>query len=63
MISDLEYILGEMSNSNFAIRSKDGERYKGEFRQIFNSLKQLRDTMIETLRLIGVTSSRFLPVP
>ena len=55
---DLEYILGEMSNSNFAIRSKDGERYKGEFRQIFNSLKQLRDTMIETLRLIGVTSEQ-----
>lgn len=58
VISDLEYILGEMSNSNFAIRSKDGERYKGEFRQIFNSLKQLRDTMIETLRLIGVTSEQ-----
>lgn len=58
VIHDLEYILGEMSNSNFAIRSKDGERYKGEFRQIFDSLKQLRDTMIETLRMIGMTSEQ-----
>lgn len=58
VIYDLEYILGEMSNSNFAIRSKDGERYKGEFRQIFDSLKQLRDTMIETLRMIGMTSEQ-----
>lgn len=58
VIYDLEYILGEMSQSNFAIRSKDGERYKGEFRQIFDSLKQLRDTMIETLRMIGMTSEQ-----
>lgn len=58
VIHDLEYILGEMSNSNFAIRSRDGERYKGEFRQIFASLKQLRDTMIETLRMIGMTSEQ-----
>lgn len=58
VIYDLEYILGEMSNSNFAIRSKDGGRYKGEFRQIFDSLKQLRDNMIETLRCIGMSSEQ-----
>lgn len=58
VIYDLEYILGAMSNSNYAIRSKDGERYKGEFRQIFDSLKQLRDNMIETLRYIGMSSEQ-----
>lgn len=58
VIYDLEYILGEMSHSNFVVRSKDGERYKGEFRQIFDSLKQLRDMMIETLRMIGMTSEQ-----
>lgn len=58
VIYDLEYILGEMSNSNYAIRSKDGERYKGEFRQIFDSLKQLRDNMIDTLRYIGMSSEQ-----
>lgn len=58
VIFDLEHILGEMSNSNFAVRSKDGERYKGEFRQIFDSLKQLRDNMIDTLRQIGMSSEQ-----
>ncbi len=58
IIYDLEYVLGEMANSNFAVRSKDGSRYKGEFRQIYDSLKQLRDTMIETLNMIGVTSEQ-----
>lgn len=58
VIYDLEYILGEMSNANFAVRSKDGDRYKGEFCQIFDSLKQLRDEMIETLRMIGITSEQ-----
>lgn len=58
VIYDLEYILGEMSNSNFVIRSKDGERYKGEFRQMFDSLKQLRDNMVDTLRYIGMSSEQ-----
>ena len=58
VIYDLEYILGEMSNSNFVIRSKDSERYKGEFRQIFDSLKQLWDNMVDTLRYIGMSSEQ-----
>lgn len=58
VIYDLEYILGEMANANYAIRSKDGDRYKGEFRQIFDSLKQLRDNMIDTLRYIGMSSEQ-----
>lgn len=58
VIYDLEYILGEMSNSNYVVRSKDGQRYKGEFRQIFDSLKQLRDNMVDTLRFIAVSSEQ-----
>lgn len=56
IIYDIDYILGEMSNSNYAVRSKDGSKYTGEFAQIFDSLKQLRDNMIETLRYIGESS-------
>lgn len=58
VIYDLEHILGEMANSNFAVRSKDGERYKGELTQIFDSLKQLRDNMTDTLRQIGMSSEQ-----
>lgn len=56
IIYDMDYILGEMAGSNFAVRSKDGSKYTGEFRQIFESLKQLRDTMIETIRYIEESS-------
>lgn len=58
IIHDLEYVLGAMSRSDFTVRSQDGSMYKGEFRQIFDSLKLLRDTMIETLNMIGVTSEQ-----
>ena len=58
VIEDIEYVLGEMSSSNFVVRSKDSSRYVGEFQQIFGSLKQVRDMMIETLRLIGMTSEQ-----
>ncbi|MDE6388506.1 MAG: methyl-accepting chemotaxis protein [Lachnospiraceae bacterium] len=56
IIYDMDYILGQMADSNYAVRSKDGSKYTGEFRQIFDSLKQLRDNMIETIRYIEESS-------
>ncbi len=58
VIFDLEYILSSMSNSNYSIHSKDSSKYKGEFRQIYDSMKQLRDNMIDTLRQIGMSSEQ-----
>lgn len=56
IISDIEYLLGEMANSNYAVRSRDGSKYQGEFQQIYESLRQLRNNMVETLRFIGESS-------
>lgn len=56
IIYDIHYILGQMADSNYAVRSKDGSRYTGEFKQIFDSLKLLRDSMIDTLRYIEESS-------
>ena len=56
IISDIEYLLGEMANSNYAVRSRDGSKYQGEFFQIYESLRQLRNNMVETLRFIGESS-------
>ena len=56
IIGDIEYLLGEMANSNYAIRSRDGSKYQGEFFQIYESLRQLRNNMVETLRFIGESS-------
>ena len=56
IISDIEYLLGEMANSNYAVSSRDGSKYQGEFFQIYESLRQLRNNMVETLRFIGESS-------
>ena len=56
IISDLEYTLGEMANSNYTVRSRDGSRYIGDFRQLFDSSKKLRDGMVETMKFIEQSS-------
>ena len=56
IISDLEYVLGEMANSNYTVRSRDGSRYIGDFRQLFDSSKKLRDCMVDTMKFIEQSS-------
>lgn len=56
IISDLEHILGAMANSNYTVRSKDGTKYVGDFRQIFDSAKKMRDCMVETMHFIEESS-------
>ncbi len=56
IISDLEYVLGEMANSDYTVRSRDGSRYIGDFRQLFDSSKKLRDCMVETMKFIEQSS-------
>ena len=56
IISDMEYTLGKMAASDYTVRSKDGSRYIGDFKQLFDSSKKLRDCMIDTLRFIGDSS-------
>ncbi len=56
IISDLEYVLGQMANSDYTVHSKDGSRYIGDFKQLFDSAKQLRDSMIDTMHFIEESS-------
>ncbi|MDE5597653.1 MAG: methyl-accepting chemotaxis protein, partial [Lachnospiraceae bacterium] len=56
IISDVEYTLGEMANSNYTVRSRDGSRYIGDFKQLFDSSKKLRDGMVETMKFIEQSS-------
>lgn len=52
IISDLETILGQMAASDYTVRSKDSTRYVGDFKQLYDSSKQLRDCMVETMKFI-----------
>ena len=56
IISDMEYTLGRMADSDYTVRSKDGSRYIGDFKELFESSRKLRNAMIETLHFIGESS-------
>lgn len=56
IISDMEHILGKMADSDYTVRSKDGTRYIGDFRQLFDSAKKMRDSMVDTMRFIEESS-------
>lgn len=56
IISDMEYTLGRMADSDYTVRSRDSSRYIGDFRQLFDSSKKLRDCMVDTLQFIGESS-------
>lgn len=56
IISDMEYTLGEMADSNFTVRSKDSSKYIGDFQQLFEASRKLRNNMVETMRFIEESS-------
>lgn len=56
IISDMEHILGKMADSDYTVRTKDRSRYIGDFKQLFDSSKQMRDCMVETMRFIEESS-------
>lgn len=58
IISDLEYILGRMADSDYTVRSKDAGRYVGDFEQLFNSARKMRDSMVETMRFIEESAAQ-----
>lgn len=58
IIYDMEEILGEMASGNYTVRSKISEKYTGDFKKMYGSMKGLRDQMTETLSAIGETSNQ-----
>lgn len=58
IIQDIGELLGEMAGGNYAIKSKITEKYTGDFRKLFEAMKQLREQMSETLLSIGEASNQ-----
>ncbi|MCM1087217.1 MAG: methyl-accepting chemotaxis protein [Muribaculaceae bacterium] len=56
IIADMEYTLGEMADSNYTVRSRDSSRYIGDFKQLFDSSRKLRNCMVDTLHFIEESS-------
>lgn len=58
IIFDIEEVLGEMANGNYTVRSKEADRYTGDFKKLYESMRGLRDQMTETLLSIGDASNQ-----
>lgn len=57
IIGDANYMLSEMSNGNFKIHSKIGvEAYKGDFRELVDGIRSIRDELKEVLRQIAASA-------
>ena len=53
VISDIRYILNEMANGNFAVKTQNIGYYKGDYEEIIIALRNLRDIMSSTLLQIN----------
>jgi len=58
IIRDIDEVLGEMAGGNYTVKSKMSERYTGDFKKLYNSMRGLRDQMTDTLVSIGEASNQ-----
>lgn len=58
IIFDIGEVLGEMAGGNYTIRSKISDRYTGDFKKLYYSMRSLRDQMTKTLLSIGDASNQ-----
>lgn len=52
IIGDVKFLLGSMSKGDFAIKSRARESYVGDFAEILESLRELKNVLGETLSAI-----------
>ncbi len=58
VIGDIGYVLGEMSNGNYAVESKNWDKYLGEFISIRSGMEQLKLQMNGTLHQLEKSSEQ-----
>lgn len=58
IINDAGSLLGQMADGNYAISSKIGEQYTGDFEHLRTAMAKMRDQMNNTLRSIEEASSQ-----
>ncbi len=58
IIHDISEVLGEMASGNYTVKSKYSAKYTGDFQKLYESMRGLRDQMVDTLTSIGEVSSQ-----
>lgn len=58
IINDIGYLLNEMANKNFDIRSEHREAYVGDFQSILQSMRNLKIELSNTMRQIDASAGQ-----
>ncbi len=58
LIRDIDKVLGGMASGNYTVRSEVSDRYTGDFKRLYESMRGLRDQMTDTLISIGDASKQ-----
>lgn len=58
IIHDVADVLDQMANANFAVNSKDRNRYVGEFEAILTAMSLLKRQMAETIHAVSEASNQ-----
>ncbi len=58
IISDISYLLNELANKNFDVRSDKREAYVGEFQTILLTMRNLKMALSSTIRQIDVSAGQ-----
>lgn len=58
IIVDCDYVLGEMADGNYAVKSADEDKYVGEFAGIIQAIHQMNHRMNDTLKQIHDASEQ-----
>lgn len=58
IIFDIEDVLREMASGNYAVKSNAENRYTGDFKKLYQSMRSLKMQMSETLSSIGEVSTQ-----
>lgn len=58
IVSDVQYLLGEMSGGNFKIKSKTESSYVGDFEAFILSMRQMNHTLSNTLSQINQSADQ-----
>lgn len=58
VIGDTAYLLGEIANGNFRVKSRNIDAYKGEFSGVLASLRTLVDNLDSTMKQINEGSNQ-----
>lgn len=58
MIADTDYLLSEMGNGNFAVHTKAGERYVGQYRGLLEAIEKINSSLSATLMQINESADQ-----